>query len=65
MAYGIGTKLGLQGRLIKKRNRPLSAAEIQEGRHILSVIRKTPVSGLEGDLPARSADGPLHDEAAA
>ena len=65
MVYDIGTKLGLQGRLIRKRNRPLSAAEIQEGRHILSVIRNTPVSGLEGDLPARSADGPLHDEAAA
>ena len=65
MAYRIGTKLGLQGRLINKRNRPLSAAEIQEGRRILSVIRNTPVSGLDGDVPAPSTHRPLHDEAAA
>ena len=64
MAYRIGTKLGLQGRLIRKRNRPLDAAEMQEGRRILAVIRNTPVSGLDG-LPAPSAEGPLHDEAAA
>ncbi|HUP35371.1 MAG TPA: glycosyltransferase family 2 protein [Candidatus Limnocylindria bacterium] len=65
LAYRIGTKLGLQGRLINKRNRPLNAAEIQEGRRILSVIRSTPVSGLDGDVPAPSAHRPLHDEAAA
>jgi glycosyltransferase involved in cell wall biosynthesis len=65
MAYHIGTKLGLQGRLINRRNRGLNAAEIQEARRILSAIRNTPVSGLVGDLPAPSADGGLYDEAAA
>lgn len=65
MAYRIGTKLGLQGRLINKRNRSLNAAEIQEGRHILSVIRNTAVSGLDGDVSSPSADRPLRDEAAA
>ena len=65
MAYRIGTELGLQGRLIRKRNRPLNAAEMQEARRILSRIRNTPVSGLDGDLPAPSAHRPLHDEAAA
>jgi len=65
MAYRIGTKLGLQGRLIKKRNRPLSAAEIQEGRRILSVIQSTAVSGLDDDVPAPSAHRSRHDEAAA
>ncbi len=64
MAYGIGTKLGLQGRLINKRNRQLSAAEMQEGRRILSVIQSTAVSGLGGDVPAPSAHRALHDEAA-
>lgn len=65
MAYHIGTKLGLQGRLIKRRNRRLKAAEMREGRHILSVIRSTAVSGLDGDLPAAAADRPLRGEAAA
>jgi glycosyltransferase involved in cell wall biosynthesis len=65
IAYRIGTKLGLQGRLISKRNRALGAAEIQEGRRILSVIRNTAVCGLDGDVPAPSAHRPLHDEAAA
>jgi len=58
MAYRNGTKLGLQGRLISKRNRRLNAAEMQEGRRILSGIRNTPVSGLDGDLPAPSAKRP-------
>jgi glycosyltransferase involved in cell wall biosynthesis len=65
MAYRIGTKLGLQGRLISKRNRRLNAAEIQEGRRILSLIRDTPVSGLEGDRGVPSAHRPRHDEAVA
>jgi len=58
MAYRNGTKLGLQGRLISERNRRLNAAEMQEGRRILSVIRNTRVSGLDGDLPAPSAKRP-------
>jgi len=55
MAYRIAATLGLQGRLINKRNRPLNAAEIQEGRRILSQIRNTPVSGLAAGLLAPSA----------
>ena len=66
VAYVIGTGLGLQGRLIGRRNRPLAAAEMDEGRHLLSVIRRTPVPGLEaeasrppGASPApRRGDGP-------
>jgi len=64
LVYRIGTTLGVQGRLISKRNRPLNAAEIQEGRRILSGIRNTVVSGLDGDLPGPSAHRPRHDEAA-
>jgi hypothetical protein len=65
MAYRIGTELGLQGRLIRKRNRPLASAEIQEARHILSVTRNAPVAGLDRDLAAPSVHGPLQDESAA
>lgn len=64
MAYQIGTEVGLQGRLISRRNRLLSAAEVEEGRRILSGIRKTPVPGLDGDFRTRSAHRALHDEAA-
>jgi hypothetical protein len=55
MAYRIGRELGLQGRLMRKRNRSLNAEEMQEARRILSGIRNTPVSGLAGDLLAPSA----------
>jgi glycosyltransferase involved in cell wall biosynthesis len=65
MAYRIGTKLGLQGRLINERNRRLDAGEIQEGRRVLSVIRKTPVSGLECDLSGAATQGAAHGEATA
>ena len=58
MAYHSGTKLGLQGRLINRRNRRLNPAEMEEGRRILSVIRGTPVSGLGGDLAAPAAERP-------
>jgi glycosyltransferase involved in cell wall biosynthesis len=61
MAYRIATKLGLQGRLISNRNRPLEAAEIREGQRILSTIRDTPVPGLDGDraaLGSAAAAGP-------
>jgi glycosyltransferase involved in cell wall biosynthesis len=64
-AYHNATKLGLQGRLIKKRNRSLNAAEIQEGRRILSLVRHTRVSGLDGDLATPPAERPLHDGAVA
>jgi len=65
MTFHIGTRLGVQGRLINRRNRPLSAAEIEEGRRILSLIRTTPVSGLRADGPAPSAQRPRRGEAAA
>lgn len=55
MAYYLGTKLGLQGRLIRKRNRPLRAAEMQEGRGILSRVRSTVVAGLAGDVTGTAA----------
>jgi hypothetical protein len=61
LAYFVGTRVGLQGRLIRRRNRPLSAAEIREGRRILSAVRGTAVSGLDRDLSGR----PPHDEAVA
>lgn len=65
MTYLMGTKLGVQGRLINRRNRPLNAAEREEGRRILSLIRSTPVSGLRVDGPAPSAQRPRRGEAAA
>jgi glycosyltransferase involved in cell wall biosynthesis len=55
-AYLIGTRLGLQGRLIGRRNRPLGPAEMDEGRHVLSAIRRTTVPGLEVD-GSRPPDG--------
>jgi glycosyltransferase involved in cell wall biosynthesis len=53
LAYFVGTRVGLQGRLIRRRNRPLSAAEIREGRRILSAVRGTAVSGLDRDVSGR------------
>ena len=53
--YRVGTGLGLQGRLIRGRNRPLDPAEILEARRVLSAIRSTPVSGLDGGLPGPAA----------
>ena len=66
MSYRISTTLGLQGRLISKRNRPLNATEMQEGLRVLAVVRSTRVPGLGGgDLVAPSAVAPPNDEAAA
>ena len=65
VAYYTWTKLGLQGHLIHKRNRPLDAAERHEVRRILSLVRQTRVSGLDDDLPPPLAEGSLHDEATA
>ena len=56
MAYRVGTTLGLQDRLIARRNRPLSATEMREARRILSLVRATRVAGLAE---------PLRDEGAA
>lgn len=65
MTYRIGTRVGLQGLLIRKRNRRLNAAEMQEGRRILSVIRRTRVPGLEGEAREPSARRPRHNGTAA
>lgn len=45
-AYGLLTKVGLQARLIRGRNRPLSAAEDQAARAVLAKILRVPVPGL-------------------
>lgn len=49
IAYLLGTRLGVQGRLIRRRNRALEPAEAQEARRILGEIWRTVVPGLEGD----------------
>jgi len=65
MVYRIGTTLGLQDRLIARRNRPLTATEAQEARRVLSLVRAIRVSGLGGDRAASPGEGPIRDEAAA
>jgi glycosyltransferase involved in cell wall biosynthesis len=64
MAYLLSTRLGVQGRLIRRRNRPLEPAEAGEARRILTEIWRTAVPGLEGDGPS-SAEGRRPGEAAA
>lgn len=49
MAYRVGTRLGMQGRLIRRRNRPLDSSEAAEARRVLAEIWRTIVPGLEGD----------------
>lgn len=56
MAYRLGTSLGLQDRLISRRNRRLEAAEVREASRILAAIQETPVSGLE-DSAERACPG--------
>jgi glycosyltransferase involved in cell wall biosynthesis len=46
VAYFLGTKVGVQGRLILRRNRPLDAATAQAARGILTDIARTSVPGL-------------------
>ena len=65
MAYRSGAMVGLQGRLIKRRSRRLNAAEMEEARRVLLVIRETPVVGLGGDGAPPSAEGPRRTEAVA
>lgn len=57
--YRVGTGLGLQGRLVGGRNRPLDLAEIREARRVLAAIRSTGVSGLEGALPEPAGARPV------
>jgi glycosyltransferase involved in cell wall biosynthesis len=65
MAYRLGTGLGLQGRLISRRNRRLEAAEVREGSRVLAAILATRVSGLESDVPGPAAERAVAGEAAA
>lgn len=65
MAYRLGTGLGLQGRLIGRRNRRLGTAELREGRRVLAAILATRVSRLENDVPGPSAERAVPGEAAA
>jgi hypothetical protein len=65
VAYRVGTGLGLQGRLIRRRNRRLEAAEIREASRILAAIRVTPVTGLEEGVPGPAAGRALPGVAAA
>jgi len=41
------TKFGQQGRLIRKRNRPLTKAEARDAEGILAEIRRVRVPGLD------------------
>jgi hypothetical protein len=65
MAYLVGTRLGVQGRLIRRRNRPLAPAEAAAARLILTEIWRTVVPGLEGDGPSPVEGRRRADEAAA
>ena len=64
-AYRLGTGLGLQGRLISRRNRRLDAAEAREASRILAAIQGTSVPGLESDVPGLSTRRRPPGEAAA
>jgi glycosyltransferase involved in cell wall biosynthesis len=65
MAYRVGTRFGLQGRLISRRNRRLEPAEMWEASRILAAIQGTPVSGLEEGVPGPAAGRGLPGVAAA
>jgi glycosyltransferase involved in cell wall biosynthesis len=47
-SYFFGTKLGLQRRLIRKRNRPLGIEESHAAQKTIATILETPVPGLHG-----------------
>jgi glycosyltransferase involved in cell wall biosynthesis len=49
LAYRVGTTLGLQGRLIQKRNRPLDVEARKEAVELLAMIQSVPVPGLLGE----------------
>ena len=64
MAYLLGTRLGVQGRLIRRRNRALAPAEAREARRVLTEIWQTLVPGLERNV-GFAAGGRRPGEAAA
>jgi glycosyltransferase involved in cell wall biosynthesis len=65
MAYRVGTGLGLQGRLLSRRNRRLEPAEMREASRILAAIQGTRVAGLEEGAPGPAAGRALPGVAAA
>lgn len=65
IAYRLGTELGLQGRLISRRNRRLEPGEAREARRILAAIQATRVPGLGDGAPVASAGRAGPGEAAA
>lgn len=65
MTYRAGTGLGLQGRLISRRNRRLEPAEMREASRILAAIQGTRVPGLEEGAPGPAAGRALRGVAAA
>ena len=65
MTYRVGTGLGLQGRLIGRRNRRLEPAEMREASRILAAIQGTRVPGLEDGVPGPAAGRALPGVAAA
>ena len=65
MAYRLGTELGVQGRLISRRNRRLGAAEVREGSRVLAEVLATRVAGLENEVAGPSTERGLPGEAAA
>jgi len=65
IAYRLGTELGVQGRLISRRNRRLGAAEVREGSRVLAEVLATRVSGLENEVAGPSTERGLPGEAAA
>jgi glycosyltransferase involved in cell wall biosynthesis len=64
VAYLLGTRLGVQGRLIRRRNRALAPAEAREARRVLTEIWQTVVPGLERAVGS-AARGRRPGEAAA
>ncbi len=51
LAYRVGTRLGWQGALIRRRNRPLTPGEATAAAAALAQIRQTAVPGLDGTPP--------------
>ena len=55
IAYQAATYLGMQNRLIRKRNRPLSESEIRMARDVMAEIVATDVPGLSGSAVREEA----------
>jgi glycosyltransferase involved in cell wall biosynthesis len=58
LSYRVCTRLGLQGRLIGRRNRPLTTAEVETADAALRWVLQTPVPGLAPLEQTANADVP-------